>query len=72
MQRLTEGERFNLFIIGIIMAAGLIVGLQTDKYCETLYEIFIIDWIILGIFTFEVVAKIIAEGFAPWRYWVGP
>ena len=72
LQRLTEGERFNLFIIGIIMAAGLIVGLQTDKYCETLYEIFIIDWIILGIFTFEVVAKIIAEGFAPWRYWVGP
>ena len=36
MQKLTEDDRFNNFIIGIIMLAGLVVGLQTDKYCETL------------------------------------
>ena len=72
MQTLTESEPFNLFVIGVIMTAGIIVGLQTDKWVETLVFISVIDNIILAIFTFEVVAKILAEGFTPLRYWVGP
>ena len=72
MQKLTEDDRFNNFIIGIIMLAGLVVGLQTDKYCESLPVINVIDNVILTIFIFEVVAKVVAEGAAPWRYWTGP
>ncbi len=72
MQSLTEDDRFNNFIIGIIMLAGLVVGFQTDKYCETLMIIIVTDNIILAIFIFEVVAKILAEGAAPWRYYLGP
>ena len=72
MQKLTEDDRFNNFIIGIIMLAGLVVGLQTDKYCESLPVINVIDYVILTIFIFEVVAKVVAEGAAPWRYWTGP
>ena len=72
MQTLTESEPFNLFVIGVIMTAGIIVGLQTDKWVETLVFIAVIDYIILAIFTFEVVAKVLAEGFKPLRYWIGP
>ena len=43
------------------MLAGLVVGLQTDKYCESLPVINVIDNVILIIFIFEVVAKVLAE-----------
>ena len=35
------------------------------------FVIEIIDYIILGIFAFEVFVKIFAEGLAPWNYWLG-
>eukprot|EP00943_MAST-04B_sp_MAST-4B-sp1_P004975 g4975.t1 len=72
MQKLTEDDRFNNFIIGIIMLAGLVVGFQTDKYCDTLMIVRVTDAVILSIFIFEVLAKILAEGAAPWRYYFGP
>ncbi len=149
MQDLAEGDRFNLFIIGIICAAGIVVGFQTyasfdrvyfcdvgtqiptsiqarfdrcfdeigreenkpfDAWCDlhgvnltdtenTLKTpelvahfceipegrfgaahvtgdpgyliIETIDYVILGIFGFEVFVKIFAEGMAPWNYWLG-
>lgn len=71
-QVLTESDPFNLFVIGVIMMAGVVVGLQTDRYVETLDVIFWTDNVILAVFTFEVVAKVVAEGWAPWRYWCGP
>ena len=31
----------------------------------------LVDGLVLGVFCFEVVIKIISEALAPWRYWTG-
>ena len=72
MQNLTEMDKFNNFIIVIIMLAGIVVGFQTDRYCEKQLVIKVCETIIMIIFIFEVVAKILAEGSRPLRYWLGP
>jgi hypothetical protein len=36
-QALSEGDVFNLFIIGVIIAAGIVVGFQTYAYNDPVY-----------------------------------
>merc|ERR1740133_691681 len=72
VEKLTLSDTFNGFIIIIILIAGLLVGIQTYDTYEFNVVLERIDTIILGIFMGEVVLKVMAEGFEPWRYFIGP
>jgi len=73
-KRLIEAKWFSGFIFGVIIAAGVVVGLQTYKGFEARHHDLLgaLDAIILGIFVLEVVIKIIAEGKKPLRYFSDP
>lgn len=65
---------FQNFIVAIILAAGVLVGIQTypemvAQYGETMD---LLDAIILWIFVAEIVVKMGAEGSKPWRYFFDP
>ncbi|MGF1449749.1 MAG: ion transporter [Opitutales bacterium] len=67
---LRDDRRFELFVLAVIVIAGINVGLETSP---TLVERFggllrAIDAVVLGIFTLEAAIKILAEGRKPWRY----
>jgi len=69
---MSQREDFNLFIIAVIMVAGLLVGLQTYDGMEVEPAVVALDNIVLGIFTFECILKIVAEKYRPWQYLTGP
>ena len=73
-KRLSEANWFSCFIFGVIIAAGVVVGLQTYKGFEAEHHTLLssLDTIILSIFALEVLIKIIAEGKTPWRYFWDP
>ena len=56
---------FVNFITVIIVIAGVLVGVGTYPGMETNKSLEFVDQIILAIFTFEVVVKLIAENFHP-------
>jgi len=68
--QIRDSKYFERFIIGVILLAGVVIGLETstqlmDRFGHTLH---MIDRIILWIFVAEAVIKILAEGKRPWRY----
>ena len=70
MRAIADDKRFQNFIIIVILVAGTMVGIQTDKEFdkenkETLD--FIDNWI-LNIFIVEVVIKVVAEDVFPLRF----
>ncbi|GMH69779.1 hypothetical protein TL16_g05243 [Triparma laevis f. inornata] len=67
---LALSEAFGSFILGVIIVAGVLVGVQTYPGMETNQPILIMDQIILFIFCVEILTKMLAEGMAPWRYFV--
>ena len=73
-KRLAEAKWFSGLIFGVIIAAGVVVGLQTYKGFEARHHDLLeaLDAIILGIFVLEVVIKIIAKGKKPLRYFNDP
>ena len=73
-KRLAEAKWFPVFIFGVIIAAGVVVCLQTYKGFEARHHDLLkaLDAIILGIFALEVVIKILAEGKKPLRYFNDP
>ena len=73
-QHITAAPAFQNFILGIILLAGVVVGMQTYKDFEAEHHdlLTLLDRIILGIFVLEVVIKIIAEGKTPWNYFKDP
>jgi len=73
-KRISEASWFSYFIFGVIIAAGVVVGLQTYKEFEADHHTLLsfLDTIILSIFALEVLIKIIAEGKTPWRYFLDP
>lgn len=66
------GERFGYFILGCIVVAGVLVGMQTYPGMETNKAVTTTDTIILYIFTAETGLKILSEGFAFPAFWFGP
>lgn len=67
---LAASKRFQRFIIGVILFAGVLVGLETypdlvARHGDVLHRL---DQVILTIFVAEIVIKILAEGNKPWRY----
>lgn len=68
---LVENENFNYFIIFVIFLAGINVGIQTYPQLEDNEVLNIIDNVILIVFSFEVVVKMLSEGLAPHMYFFG-
>lgn len=74
LKRTAESAWFNNFITGVILLAGLVVGLETypsitERWHTTLT---VLDQVILGIFVVEIAVKMGAHGQRPWRYFLDP
>ena len=69
-RKIVESPWFNAFIICVIIAAGIVVGIQTfpaiDLAHAGLWEF--LNRLILAIFTLEIVVKMTALSPQPWRY----
>ncbi len=73
-KKIADSDIFGNAIIGVILLAGIIVGIQTYPEMEAQFGsvLNVLDSIILWIFVFEVVVKILAEGKQPWNYFTDP
>lgn len=69
-KQIAQSRIFNDFILWVIVAAGILVGVQTygDQVSQWHHTLELIDLIILFIFTLEFLIKLAAEGNQPWRY----
>ncbi len=69
-QDITESNYFSWFITGVIVLAGVTVGINTDpKLAEEYFDLLAgLDFVIQYIFLAELVLKFIGEEFRPWRY----
>lgn len=74
IKALVESTKFSTFIIGTIIVAGILVGLETyHGFAERNHDLlYLLERIILGIFVLEMILKILAEGNKPWRYFYNP
>lgn len=69
-RKIVDSKTFQYFIIGVILAAGVIVGLETysglmDTHGDLLH---LLDHIVLYIFVVEILLKIGAKGSRPWEF----
>lgn len=71
---ISEAPWFHYFIIGVIVFAGALVGIETSPAMVKAYggALHVLDQIVLAIFVTEIVIKLAAEGRAPWRYFRDP
>lgn len=71
---IADSSWFNYFILLVILAAGVVVGIQTygERVAHIQDLLWTIDQIILLIFLIEVIIKMTAEGNKPWRYFKDP
>ncbi|MGJ8641600.1 MAG: ion transporter [Opitutaceae bacterium] len=69
-RRIVDSKAFSSFIIGVIVFAGILVGVETFPELVQQYGTLlqILDNVVLGIFTVEVILKMAAEKTEPWRY----
>lgn len=70
LKALAESAAFQRFIIGTILFAGVLVGVETypavvARHGDLLHAL---DQLVLAIFVAEIVVKMGAEGARPWRY----
>ncbi len=74
LKSIADAAWFQNFIIGVILAAGVVVGVQTygDFAARHQTVLHFLDQTILWIFVAEVIIKIGAEGRRPWRYFQDP
>lgn len=73
-KQIVETRWFGNFILGVILFAGVLVGIQTYKeFAKQHYTlIFWLDQLVLLIFLIEIVMKMAAEGNRPLRYFKDP
>lgn len=73
-KKIAEANWFNITVLVAIIAAGIVVGLETNEEGFQSWMPFLhtMDWIILWIFTIEAVVKILAESPKPHRYFMDP
>jgi voltage-gated sodium channel len=73
-ERIAESNVFGNFIIGVIVAAGVVVGFET--YPEIVARhgklLHLLNTVILWIFVVEIVIKMAAFGKRPWLYFKDP
>jgi voltage-gated sodium channel len=68
--RIVNSPAFTAFIIGVILFAGVLVGVETfpriaSKNADLIH---LLNNAVLAIFTVEIVLKVLAERHQPWRY----
>ena len=70
IKSIVDSQWFNNFILWTIVAAGILVGIQTygDRVANWQGLIESLDMLILWIFTIEAILKIVAEGNRPQNY----
>lgn len=68
--RIRDDHRFEIFIIGVIVLAGILVGLETNEELVAKHGAILhaIDKLILGIFILEILIKLVAEWPQPGNY----
>jgi len=68
--KIVVSKAFNLFIVGTIIAASVLVGVETFPMMWAKHEVLfhLLDALILGIFTVEIILKLGAEGNRPLHY----
>jgi len=73
-KQVTEHKAFKRFIIAVIVLAGIHVGVETYKDYADRHRALLdtLDGLILGIFTLEIVLKMIACGNRPLRFFRNP
>jgi hypothetical protein len=71
-RELANNVHFGNFVILCIVAAGMVVGVQTYEEHSENPVVLAVDYAILGVFSFEVILKMVAEGRRPWIFFVGP
>eukprot|EP00613_Pedinella_sp_CCMP2098_P075335 CAMPEP_0171912944 /NCGR_PEP_ID=MMETSP0993-20121228/11445_1 /TAXON_ID=483369 /ORGANISM="non described non described, Strain CCMP2098" /LENGTH=1353 /DNA_ID=CAMNT_0012546867 /DNA_START=112 /DNA_END=4169 /DNA_ORIENTATION=- len=71
-QSIAAHVAFNALVVGCIVVAGILVGVQSYPAMDGDPALAAIDATVQIIFTFECVFKIFAEGRKPWVYWSGP
>lgn len=71
---IAKSRWFNNFILAVILAAGVVVGVQTYGEAVANYKplLHVLDQIILFIFLIEVVIRMAAHGSKPLRYFKDP
>ncbi len=69
-KRIVHSKWFTSLIVGVIVFAGILVGVETfpELAADHADSIYLLNRIVLAIFTFEIALKIIAEKQHPWRY----
>ena len=77
LKSIADARWFQNFIIFAILAAGVLVGIQTYEASSPAVRnlaptLNLLDSIVLWIFVVEIVIKMGAEGNKPWRYFLDP
>jgi voltage-gated sodium channel len=77
LKGIADAKWFQNFIIAAILAAGVLVGIQTYEFSSPavrgmMTSLDFVDQIILWIFVAEIGIKMGAEGTKPWRYFLDP
>jgi voltage-gated sodium channel len=74
LKKIADAPWFQNFVTGVILLAGLVVGLETDREFREAHHAVLhaADVAILAVFTLEIVIKMGAEGARPWRYFKDP
>lgn len=64
LKKLVTGKSFDFFIMSIILADAIVLGLMTSDWVSLRFEqgLFILDRLFMGIFIVEMLMKIYAEG----------
>jgi voltage-gated sodium channel len=72
--RIASSPAFQRFIVVVILFASVLVGIQTYKDFAARHAPLLnaLDAIVLGLFTIEVIIKILAEGSRPMNYFRNP
>jgi voltage-gated sodium channel len=70
LKSFAEHKAFQSFILGVIVIAGVLVGVETYPAAVASHGalLHLLDQIVLFVFVAEAVIKIGAEGSKPWRY----
>ena len=69
-QKITAAKPFHYFIVGVIVLAGVVAGLETSPVLMAEYgrRLLAFDKLILAVFITEALLKMAAHGRRPWRY----
>ncbi len=69
LKKLVEGRSFDMFIMFIILADAVVLGLMANEFMSMYYGdmLFLLDRMFMGIFIVEMLMKIYAEGRPFWK-----